>query len=163
MPLISKQYTQEDLDKQIALLEKSQIHRQEAQKLYAEKKIADGKIFFIKGATMLIPGSPEKEAWSAGVFINGKFIFVIYSAKDKRLKRLKRQGVAQLMEIVKTKMVDTRQSTMLPPRFQSLNNPDFVLHGATSKDVDLDSPTLKDKPQIFDPNDQSFQHPGVES
>lgn len=150
-----------DWDKELADIEKRMVHRNEAQKLYDEKKLKDGVMFQVAGAKMQNHlSAEEKPAWAVGMFLYGKFLYCIYSANDRRLPRLKRQAVANLMEIRKTGMVDTRQSTTLPSRYQDLKNPDFVLHAKTSTDTDPEGGTMTEHQQVFDVN-ESFEHPGI--
>lgn len=149
-------------DIEIGRIEKTPLHRNEVQKLYAEGKLRNGEIVSVHGAMLqrYLSGE-ETEGWCLGMMLHGKFLYVVHSKTDRRLKRLKRQAYARLLEIAKTGMVDTRQSTMLPPRYQSLKNPDFVLYGANSRDTDLESPTMSETPKIFDEREE-IAHPGLE-
>lgn len=150
MTHLSKQRTDKDWDKEIAAIEKTAHHKNEAHKLYEEKKLKDGEIFALKEAKILRPGRlAEEDAWSFGVFVKGKFLHVTYPLDDRRLKRLKRQAVARLLDIVKTGMVDTRQDPLLPPRYQSLKNPDFVLYGKTNLDTNHESHTMAETKQVL--------------
>lgn len=161
MTRLSDARTEDDWMKIISDMEKKRYHRNEAQKLYNEKKIKDGELFCLDGAKVVIPERPgeEKDAWCCGTFVGGKLIYVLYSAKDRRLSRLKRQAAARLVEIVKTGMVDTRTTTIVPPRYQSLKNPDFVLHGATSDNDNFESSTFKENQQVFDPSEEVVAKP----
>lgn len=142
-----------DWDKEIEAAEKKTVHRDEAQKLYAEGKLKDGEVFCVAGAKKMIVGEQkERDAWCMAAFVAGKLIFVLYNANDVRLPRLKRQGIAKLLDIIKTGMVDTRQTTMVPPRYQSLKNPDHVLYGKSSRDDDPESGNMSEDIQIVDEN-----------
>lgn len=151
MTKLAKARSEFEWDKEIKYIEKTPLHKHEAGKLYEEKKLRDGEVFALRDAKILRPGRlAEEDAWSFGVFVKGKFLHVTYPLDDRRLKRLKRQAVARLYDIVKTGMVDTRQDPLLPPRYQSLRNPDFVLFGKTNLDTDHESHTMAETKQVFD-------------
>ena len=108
-------------------IEKKCYFKKEARQLYDEGKLTNGQLFTIKGAE-----TRKGKVWLAAVFMNGKMIYVNYNLKDARLNILKKKGIAHLLDIVKRQWVDTRQAPWLPPRVQSLDNPDDVIHGANS-------------------------------
>ena len=150
MPKPVRERLLKDWDAEVAKAEKNVYHKDEARKLYAEKKLKDGEIFAVKGCMSQYPGeSAPREDIVLATMVFNKFIFVRFSAKDRRIDRLKRNAVASLMDTVKKGFVNTRQAPWLPHRYQSLKDPDFQLHGADSVDDNFEGPKFKDKLQTF--------------
>lgn len=149
MPKAVRQRFENEWDKELAKVNKS-YYKDEMLKLYSEKKLKDGEIVWLKGCMLKVKGSDVvKEAIALGMVMHGKFVFVRYSKDDRRIKKLKRNGIAKLLEIKQTGMVNVRQVPWVPHRFQSIKNPGFTLHGADSMDDDFEGKRFKDKPQIF--------------
>lgn len=136
-------------DKEVFRAEQKIIQRQEAHKMYAEKKLRDGQPFCVAGATIEKEGK-EQPAWVIGMFMHGKLFYVVHSLTDRRLKRLKRQAVARLLDISKRGWVETRKYPWLPKRYQNIKNPALVLYGSDSTKDDFETESFKPVPKIFD-------------
>ena len=160
MTHLSSEREKDEWEKEIDKIEKKVYYKDEAEKLYnhgetrnGEKvKLENGEIFRIRGAMVKKNDLEEMEAYSLGMFMNGKLIYGKFDPNDRRLKRLKRQLVASLIKSAKSGFVDTRQAPWLPRKYQSTKTFD-VLWGADSIEGDLekmkDKPTFKSKDEIL--------------
>lgn len=160
---LTKQRPDTEWEKEITKAEKTQVHRKVAQKMYAEKTIKDGQLFCITGATVQRPGGEEQPAWAIGAFVAGKLLYAAFPLNDRRLKRLKRQAVARILDTVKRGWVDTRTMPWLPRRYQNLKNPALVLHGPDNLKDDFESPAFKKDQRIFGEDEPFLTHEENES
>lgn len=111
-------------------IEKRSYFKDEARDLYNQGKLKNGEIFTIKGAS-----DGRNSFWVAGVYMYGKLSYVKYKGNSSNLDSLKAKGVRALMEIVKRGWADTRQAPWLPPRVQSLQDPNKVIYGSKSNET----------------------------
>ncbi len=122
------EHSKEHWEAAIEEIEKKSYTKAEAKQLYKEGKLTNGMLFIVKEAT----NDKGEDEWCVATIMLDKFIFAHYDFNDGRIDTLKAKGVAHILEIVKSKWVNTAQAPWLPARLQSLENPDNVIHGAKS-------------------------------
>jgi len=146
------EHPKEHWEAAIEEIEKKAYTKAEAKQLYKEGKLTNGQLFVVKEAV----NAKGEDEWCVATFMLDKFIFAHYDSKDTRIDTLKAKGIAHILEIVKSKWVNTAQAPWLPAKLQSLENPDNVIHGSKSGQSiggvladGTDKKVIKDKEKVL--------------